>query len=330
MVEFALCLTPGIEAMWALGKQMGVDRAVGMFPRPLDPGAYPLWERDVVVRMKGLYESRGYELSVIEGRWIPMEQVKLGTAARDAEIERAIAAVRNLGEMGIPVWCYNFQSYFGARRTSRTIPTRGNALATGYIREDDSIHDAGGTPPVSHARLWENYKYFLARVLPEAEKAKVKMALHPDDPPLAEVAGVPRIFTSVAAFEEAFSLYESEYHGACFCQANFALMGADIPETIRAFAKTGRLNFVHFRDIRGQPQNFVETFHDDGQTDMAAAMKAYLDSGFSGVMRPDHAPSMAGEANLRPGYEELGKLFAIGYMKGLREALLSERQTAGV
>lgn len=321
MVEFAISLTPGHDDMWHIAAQMGVTRAVGMFPRPLDTSAYPLWERDVCARVKDLYESRGMELAAIEGRWVGMEHIKLGTSERDSELERVLATIRNFGEVGIPVLCYNWQTYFGARRTSRSLPIRGGALATAYDRDADTPHDFGGVAVVRESELFENYRYFLSRAVPVAEKAGVKLALHPDDPPLPEVAGAPRLFVSVERFQEALELFESDAHGVCFCQANFALMGADIPETIRLFADMGRLHFAHFRDVSGPAENFVESFHDNGQTDMNAAMRAYLEAGFAGVMRPDHAPSMWGESNERPGYEALGKIFAIGYMTGLRESL---------
>jgi mannonate dehydratase len=95
-------------------------------------------------------------------------------------------------------------------------------------------------------------------------------------------------------------------------------MGADIPAAIRQFGE--RINFVHFRDIEGDADRFVETWHDDGPTDMLAAMRAYEDAADDDVvMRPDHVPTMAGEDNSNPGYHTKGRLFAIGYMRGLRE-----------
>ena len=98
-------------------------------------------------------------------------------------------------------------------------------------------------------------------------------------------------------------------------------MNADVPAEIARFGAKGALHFVHFRDVVGTPERFQEAFHDDGQTDMWAAMRAYQAAGFSGPMRPDHVPTMAGEENGHPGYEVLGRLFAIGYIKGLAEGV---------
>ena len=180
---------------------------------------------------------------------------------------------------------------------------------------------------ITEQELWDNFEWFLQRAVPVAEKAGVKLALHPDDPPLSPVMGVPRLFSSVEGFERGISLIESEANGICYCQGNFSAMGADIPETIRLFGARNVIHFVHFRDVRGTADNFVETFHDEGKTDMFAAMRAYRDIGFDGAMRPDHAPAMYGDPNTRPGYEARGRLFAIGYMKGLLEGVDAMRRT---
>jgi len=99
-------------------------------------------------------------------------------------------------------------------------------------------------------------------------------------------------------------------------------METDVPALIREFA--GRIPFVHFRNVRGHAADFVETFHDDGKLDMAECMRAYAEIGFDGPLRPDHVPTMAGESNERPGYETLGRLFALGYIRGLMDACMDE------
>jgi mannonate dehydratase len=110
-------------------------------------------------------------------------------------------------------------------------------------------------------------------------------------------------------------LVDSPRNGIAFCQGNFSAMEVDIPGTIRHFGEN--INYVHFRDVVGSAEDFEETWHDQGPTDMAAAIDAYNDIGFDGVARPDHVPTMAGESNDTPGYEMKGRLFAIGYMSGL-------------
>lgn len=145
----------------------------------------------------------------------------------------------------------------------------------------------------------------------------MKLALHPDDPPVPSLQGVSRIFRNVENFDKALELYPSDYNGITFCQGSFAAMNEDIPSLIRHFGR--KIFFVHFRDIRGDADAFEETFHDEGQTDMKACMRAYKEIGFDGVIRTDHAPVMAGESGENPAYEMLGHIFATGYLKGLLE-----------
>jgi mannonate dehydratase len=142
--------------------------------------------------------------------------------------------------------------------------------------------------------------------------------MHPDDPPLPNLLGKPRIMHNVEGFEKLITLAPSASNAICFCQGSFATMNVDIPATIRHLGS--HIKYVHFRDVTGTPESFAETFHDNGPTDMAAAMRAYRDIGFTGPMRPDHVPQMVGEDDGEPGYTMLGRLFAYGYMRGLMDA----------
>ena len=139
--------------------------------------------------------------------------------------------------------------------------------------------------------------------------------MHPDDPPLPEFNGQPRIMNSVASFERLGELVPSPRNAMCFCQGTFATMGVDIPATIRRLGD--RIRYVHFRDARGTAERFVETFHDNGPTDMAAAIRALKEIGFAGPLRPDHVPVLEGEDDSEPGYTMQGRLFAFGYIRGL-------------
>jgi mannonate dehydratase len=226
-----------------------------------------------------------------------------------------------MGVLGIPIWCYEWMAAFNWTRTATTVLSRGGALVTGY--DHDLMRDAPLTEygVVTEERLWDSLEYFLERVVPVAEKAGVKLAMHPDDPPLSPIRGIGRIMSSIESFQKLIDLVPSAVNGVALCQGNFALMTDDLPAAIHHFGRQGKIFFVHFRDVRGTREKFVETFHDDGQTDMAACMRAYRDVGYKGVCRPDHVPTMAGDDNERPGYSSLGRLFAIGYLKGLQEAV---------
>ena len=117
------------------------------------------------------------------------------------------------------------------------------------------------------------------------------------------------------AFERLVRLAPSRHNGICFCQGTFAEMGVDIPDAIGRLGP--HIHYVHCRDVRGVATDFVETFHDNGPTDMVAAMRAYRDVGFTGPLRPDHVPQYIGEEDGEPGYTMLGRLFAYGYLRGL-------------
>jgi len=116
-------------------------------------------------------------------------------------------------------------------------------------------------------------------------------------------------------------LVPSPVNGIAFCQANFRVMGEDIEALARQWCGRKKIFLVHFRDIEGTAEHFWETFHDNGPTDMDRMLKLYSDCGLDGPMRPAHAPTLEGEANDRPGYAMMGKVFALGYMKGILDAL---------
>lgn len=157
--------------------------------------------------------------------------------------------------------------------------------------------------------------------MPVAEQARVKLALHPDDPPLSPIRGVARICRSPQTFQRVIDMVPSEYNGITFCQGCFPEMGTNIPATVRDFGKQGKIHFAHFRDVRGTADHFEEVFHDAGQTNMVEAMRAYREGGFDGPIRPDHVPMMTGDSNEHAGYTTRGRLFAVGNMKGIMETL---------
>jgi mannonate dehydratase len=326
MMRIAETLPPQHSPLWAMVKQCGVNSVVGVmdFSRGLDVDKDDLpWSYLSLVRLKTAYESAGFKLEVLESR-PPLNKAKLGLPGRDEEIETACELIRNMGALGIPVWCYEWMAAFNWVRTSTTTPARGGALATSFdnaLMKDAPLTEYG---VVTEEQLWENLEYFLERVVPVAEKANVKLAMHPDDPPLSPIRGIARIMSSVENFQKLLDLVPSPVNGITLCQGNFTLMTDDLPAAIRHFGRQGKIFFVHLRDVRGTPENFVETFHDDGKTDMLACMRAYREIGFEGVYRPDHVPTMEGDSNENPAYSSIGRLFAIGYLKGLQQAVYAD------
>ncbi|PNW28618.1 UNVERIFIED_CONTAM: mannonate dehydratase [Euhalothece sp. KZN 001] len=316
MVDPALILPPKPDERWQLAKQMGVEKAV-IHPIEIGDGRTH-WSYDELQRLSNWLTDAGLQFSVLEGSVPITDRVRLGREGRDEDIETFTQFLRDCGELGIPVVAYDWMAGVRWARTAAHVESRGGS----YVTEFDDVKAQGG-PPLDAASatredLWEALEYFLHAVTPIAEEAGVKLALHPDDPPLESLRGVPRIVGSVDAYDRVLAAYESENNGLTFCQGNFAAMGADVPATIEHFGD--RINFVHFRDVEGDADRFVETWHDDGPTDMLAAMRAYEAHVDDDVpMRPDHGPTMAGEDNSNPGYHTKGRLFASGYMRGLRE-----------
>lgn len=315
------------DPFWRVLKQVGVDYAVGVLPRGAVDwrGFEPElpWEYGPLALYKERVEEAGLSLSVIEDS-SPMDAIRLGRPGREEEIEQFCTLLRTMGRLQIPVLCYNWMAYVTWMRSSVAQRGRGGALVTGYdhaVFADAPLTRVG---TVEEEQLWANLSYFLERVLPVAEQAGVRLAMHPDDPPIPVFRGIARIMRSVEAFERLLELVPSEANGITLCQGNFTLMTDDLPAAIRRLGERGRVFFVHFRDVRGTPERFVETFHDEGQTDMLACMRAYREIGFEGVMRSDHVPTLEGDSAVVPGYSRDARLFAVGYLTGLREAAYDE------
>lgn len=317
-MRLATVLTPLSDENLQLAAQCGVSDVVHRYPG----------EDIATLRAaKQRIATFGMNLSVVEG-YLPIEKIKLGIDdGRELELLKTL--IRQMAELDIRLLCYNFMAGTDWVRTRLDLPERGGAKVTAFdLAEAAAAVRLGYKPTDSRtdelarqltpAKLWDQLERLLNGLLPVAEECGVTLAMHPDDPPLPELLGKPRIMHSVENFERLMELAPSPANAICFCQGTFAAMGADIPATILRLGS--HIQYVHFRDVRGSAASFAETFHDNGPTDMAAAMRAYRAVGFDGPMRPDHVPQLVGEDDGEPGYTMLGRLFAFGYMRGLMHA----------
>ncbi|MGV8832127.1 MAG: mannonate dehydratase [Devosia sp.] len=320
MLEIAEFISPAASPVWKLAQQAGVNLAVGGLPFDTLQAGEQLCDFAPLQRMKQNYEAAGFELRVIEAR-PPLNKAKRGLPGRDEEIAMVCSLIENMGRLGIPVWCYEWMADFNWLRTNMATPSRGGSVVTSFDVKDLPV-GLTKEPPISEEALWANLGYFLERVLPVAERANVKLSMHPDDPPLSPIAGVGRIMRSIDNYRRLLDMAPSPANTITLCQGNFTLMTKDLPGAIRAFGKA--ISFIHFRDVMGVPTRFRETWHDAGQTDMLACMQAYRDIDFDGVLRPDHVPTVEGDSNDNAGYSAFGRLYAIGYIRGLQQAVYAQ------
>jgi mannonate dehydratase len=176
--------------------------------------------------------------------------------------------------------------------------------------------------------MWDNIEYFLERVVPVAEEAKVRIACHPNDPGMPDESfhGVPSVLSSVAGLKRFIDIHPSPYHGINLCQGTVCEMLAEpnreILDVIRYFGSRRKIFNVHFRNIKGKFLRFQEVFPDDGSVDMLACARAYRDVGYDGMLMPDHAPSIEGD---RTG---LAFAFELGYIQAAIQMVQQEARAA--
>lgn len=301
------------------------------------------WPAVDVARLRDTIAAAGLDLAVVES--VPVhEDIKLGRPTRDRLADAWAATLHAIGAAGVPVVCYNFMPVFDWTRTdlSRVLPDGSTTLAydhdaLGQIELAGASlpgwathYDAQELAALRHAyasidagRMWENLAWFLERVVPEAEAAGVKLALHPDDPPWP-VLGLPRIITDAAALERVVALVDSPANGVTLCTGSLAADPAnDLVSMARALGARRRIGFVHCRNVRVTgPRRFHETAHPgaEGDVDMSGVLAALHDVGYAGPVRPDHGRMIWGEEG-RPGYGLHDRALGAMYLQGLWEGL---------
>lgn len=319
-IKLAELFRPEENSKIRLAHQIGINYAIVNVCHTLS-GVTRRSYIDTLAKIRAEFQAAGMTMAGAESHPVPAEKIKLGLPGRDEEIENYVVAIRALGELGIPLICYNFMAGLGWYRTRVDISERGGALVSEFDNRAAVQQGLTECGEVDEERIWSNIGYFLKAVIPVAEKAGVKMALHPDDPPISPLRGIGRILTSAKNYRRVLGIAPSPVNGITFCQANFNLMNENIASLVREWCSERKIFFVHFRDVAGTREHFRETFHDNGPTDMVQMLKLYGECGFDGPIRPDHAPTLEGESNDNPGYAMAGKVFAVGYMKGILRSM---------
>jgi len=278
--------------------------------------------------LKEYTEKFDLKLEMIEN--VPIrffDKIILGLPGRDEQIENYIKTLRNMGEVGIPILGHHFCPTW-AWRTSIREPYRGGALVSAYDRSiEDKVPNAytqsknhminmsEDCPLPTQEDLWNNFTYFIKAVIPEAEKAGVKLITHPSDPPLETVAGVPRIFISQEDFEKAEKIADNPAWGINFCMGTFSQLGGEecVMNMIKRFVPENRIHMIHFRDVQGQVDKFKECFLGEGRYNPANVMNTLVELGYEGLVLDDHVPFLTADSR----WGHTSRAYTYGFLKGL-------------
>ncbi len=300
------------------------------------------WDEASLARLKSVCAEKGLAMEVIES--IPVsEEIKLGTELGEKHIQVFKHNLRLCAEAGVKVVCYNFMPVFDWLRTQMHHKNPDGSDSLSYSYEDfqkvdpNHLHlpgwDESYAPEelqgllkryqkMSHDDLRHNLIHFLEEIIPVCEECDIKMAVHPDDPPW-DIFGLPRIVTGEESLDKIFAAVPSKYNGLTLCTGSLgAGRNNDMVKLAAKYAKEGRVHFAHLRNIllEGDHDSFVEVGHcsKDGSLDMAAIVKALVDNGFDGYVRPDHGRNIWGEDG-KPGYGLYDRALGCAYINGLFE-----------
>lgn len=276
------------------------------------------WEYEDLQALADSATSHGLRLICIENVPISFyDKIMLGQEGRERQLENMQSIVRSMGKAGIPILGYHWMPN-GVWRTSFETKLRGGAVANEFRMaktEDKLTHGRVFTAD----ELWENYDWYLDRMLPVCEEAGVRMALHPDDPPVPMLGGVARLFTGFEGFQRAMQRHPSKMHGLDFCHGCWSEMreGAGILEAIDYFGGDGRIFYVHMRDVQGCADDFQECFLGEGNSNIPAVLRRLQSAGFKGFILDDHVPFLVNDSP----WGHRGRAFSTGYISGVLASL---------
>lgn len=301
-----------------------------------------VWPTESLLNLKETANEKGLEMEVIES--IPVhEDIKMGRGNRDLYIANYCENIRRVAKYGVKCICYNFMPVFDWLRTEMHHLNKDGSNSLSYSWDDfkkidpHNLHLPGWDESysqdelqlllkayqnITHKDLFNNLVYFLKKVIPVCDEVGVRMAIHPDDPPW-DIFGLPRIVSNEKDLDKMFEAVPSKNNGLTLCTGSFgAGRNNDLVHMAKKYAKEGRVHFVHLRNIlwTDDHDSFCEVGHcsKDGSLDMAKIVKALVDNGFDGYVRPDHGRNIFGEDG-KPGYGLYDRALGAAYINGLFE-----------
>lgn len=296
-----------------------------------------LWTVEELTKLRSDIEAAGLHLEAIENldpaHW---HDILLDGPKRALHIENVKTIVRHMGEAGIPILGYNF-SLAGVCGRVRGSFARGGALSVGLDGPVDTpipngmvwnmIYDAnapaGSLTPITHDELWQRLERFLNEILPVAEAAGVKLAAHPDDPPMPTMRQQPRLVYQPHMYQRLIDIHPSRSNGLEFCLGTLAEMSeGDLYQIVDDYSQQGRLAYVHFRNVHGRVPRYTEAFIDDGDIDMLRILSILKRNKFNGVLIPDHTPQMT-----CPAPWHAGMAHTLGFMRAALMQMEKVQQT---
>lgn len=314
-----------------LAKQLGSTGFHFNTP-PIATSDEKYWTVRALTWLKEYTEKFGLTLDMIENVPIRfLDKVIMGLPGRDEQIENYIKTLRNMGEVGIPILGHHFCPTW-AWRTSITHPYRGGATVSAYDSAvEDSVPNAyavskfhmvcmdENVQPPTAEDLWNNFTYFIKAVIPEAEKAGVKLITHPSDPPRPRVAGVERIFICKEDFLKAEQIARSPAWGINFCMGSFSQRGGEecVLDMIKEFVPRQRIHMVHFRDVQGTEEKFNECYLGDGRYNPAKIMTELHKNGYNGLVLDDHVPYLTNDTR----WGHTSRAYEFGYLNGMAKMM---------
>ncbi len=295
-----------------------------------------VWTEDELHAIQRMAREEGLEIEALENIdpsfWC---DILLDGPRKHEQVERLKGLLRSMGRLDIPILGYNF-SLAGVWGRSDGAFARGGAIAPAFIAEhlpemtpvplgqlNNIVYDPDAPPEpipaVSREELWERLAWFLREMVSVAEEEGVRLAAHPDDPPVPNLRQTPRLLDQSKCFQQLLDLVPSRANALEFCIGTTQeMLETDLYEAVDQYSRQGAIAYVHCRNVRGKVPRYAEVFIDEGDVDMLRVLRILHANGFDGAVIPDHTPQMTCAAPWHAGMAH-----ALGYLRAAITAVQS-------